>query len=98
MKSALPAPTKAEARRFIAIKLDVGCIACWIEHEVYTPCEIHHLLDTGRRRGHSYSIGLCHPHHQGADGIHRAKRAFRKAYGTDDELLEITNKRIDELA
>ena len=96
MKTALPSPTKDEARRMEIIASQVGCIACWIDHKVYTPCQIHHLLDTGRRRGHQYSIGLCYNHHQGNGGIHRAKRAFRNQYGTDDDLLDLTNERIEQ--
>ena len=94
MKSSLPNPTKAESRRMEIIKSEIGCIACWIDVNMYCPPAIHHLLDTGRRRGHRYTIGLCEgaiDHHQGNNGIHRAKRSFREKYGTDDELLRMTN-------
>jgi len=87
-------PTKAESARMEIIKSQVGCIATYSEHGGYTPCEIHHLLDTGRRRGHAFTIGLTYEHHQGKNGIHKAKKAFRDNYGTDDSLLALTNERI----
>ena len=91
MKTALPNPTKAESRRMEIIKSEIGCIASWIDGLPYTPCEIHHLMDTGRRRGHAFTIGLTPDQHQGNNGIHKAKRSFREKYGTDDELLKMTN-------
>jgi hypothetical protein len=98
MKTALPAATKAQKRRWRIIKEELGCIACWIEHNKYVPACIHHLLDTGSRRGHDFTIGLCEQgadHHQGNDGIHRAKKAFRLKYGSDDELLDLTNTLVE---
>ena len=94
MKTALKPVTKDQARRMQIIAMEIGCAACWVDTGLYVEPEIHHLLDTGRRRGHEYTIGLCHPHHQGKDGIHRAKRAFRTRYGSDGELLQATNDRI----
>lgn len=96
MKSGLPAITKAEARRMEIIKTQVGCVASYIDFGGNTPCEIHHLLDTGGRRGHAFTIGLTYEHHQGNNGIHKAKRSFRERYGTDDELLELTNRLVTE--
>jgi len=62
----------------------------------------------GKRRGHDFTIGLCGWHHQGIPPVLMAltarinlgpshklhKMAFRARYGTDDQLLETTNKLI----
>lgn len=63
----------------------------------------------GKRRGHDYTIGLSRWHHQGIppEGMNERearvlcgpsyklhKMAFRARYGTDDQLLETTNKLI----
>ena len=97
MKTGLKPATKAESRRMEIIKNSVGCIATRIKYGVYAPCEIHHLLDTGRRRGHAFTIGLTYANHQGPNGIHRAKRRFQEEYATDDELLAETNWLIEAI-
>ena len=94
MKTALPAVTKAQSERMGLIVREIGCIACFLDTDTYHEGVIHHLLDTGRRISHDHTICLCEgliDHHQGNDGIHRAKRKFRGKYGTDDELLALTN-------
>jgi len=63
----------------------------------------------GKRRGHDFTIGLSRWHHQGIppEGMNECqarvalgpsyklhKMAFRARYGTDDQLLETTNKLI----
>ena len=63
----------------------------------------------GKRRGHDFTIGLSPWHHQGIPpkGMNERqavvilgpsyklhKMAFRARYGTDDQLLETTNKLI----
>ena len=75
------------------IKRDIGCIACYKDHGVFgTPAHAHHLLSGGRRISHLHTIGLCELHHVGADGIHTRKRWVRDTYGTDNELLALTNE------
>lgn len=63
-----------------------------------------------KRRGDDYSIPLCGWHHRGAispgrtaswmayffgPSLARSSKRFRDRYGTDDELLEIVNSRLD---
>lgn len=63
-----------------------------------------------KRRGDDYSIPLCGWHHRGDPMQHwlarnmavifgpslaRSSKRFRDRYGTDDELLEIVNSRLD---
>lgn len=81
----------------------LGCIVCWIE-QVYSPAEIHHILDGGRRRGHKYVLPLCFPHHRGGcDGTtinfisrHPYKARFEERYGTEERLLERVSTRLHE--
>lgn len=77
-----------------------GCIACRIDGNPGTPCELHHLRETagmGQRASDNEVIGLCAAHHRGTmhrpgrDGhvpsIHLDRRAFIAEYGTELELL-----------
>lgn len=71
----------------------LGCIVCRLQ-QVYSPAEIHHILDGGRRKGHRFVIPLCVPHHRagsgGAGGFisrHPYKARFESEYGTESELL-----------
>ena len=93
MKSSLKNATAAESKRMDIIKRDIGCIACYIEYHVLeTPASAHHLLSGGRRISHLHTIPLCYDHHQGERGIHTRKRWVRDTYGTDNELLALTNE------
>ena len=112
MKTALPAPTIVEQRRFYRFQ-DVGCVACLqLNPPRQSVPEVHHLLSGGRRRGHRYSIPLCPWHHRGvaeqtaiarlqlgpsmADGPEN----FRAHFGSDNDLLEMTDAivaKFDEL-
>lgn len=102
MKTGLPPATKEQKERFRLLKEEIGCIACWLDTGRYNPANVHHLLDTGTRRGHSFTIPLCEGeftnHHTGNTlSIHRTKKEFAKTYGTDDELLEMTNIILDKI-
>lgn len=91
-------PTKAEARRMDILKHDVGCIACRMEGLDYIPPDIHHIVDGGRRLGHSHTVPLCPWHHRGrgpempGPSLARNKRKFIERYGAEPKLLKITNK------
>jgi len=88
MKSSLPAPTRAENRRFYILKFEIGCL-----NHPGTPAEAHHLIDpkTGKRISHAATIPLCLICHH---DIHSRKRWFRAEYGRDEFLLQITNMRV----
>lgn len=85
--------TKAEKAWFRAVQ-DMGCIVCLRNGFPGTPCEIHHVHRNGRRVDHFHSIGLCVTHHRNGNRDHVArhptKARFEAAYGTEWELLEIT--------
>lgn len=91
------APTVAEKAWMDAIT-DLGCIACLIDGHAGTPAAVHHLLRGGQRIGHLFTIPLCDPgHHQngqqaGKVSRHPWKTRFEAIYGTEAELLELTQQ------
>lgn len=95
MKSSLPAPTKAEERRFEIIKREIGCIVC-IEANLYSEANAHHILSAGKRISHLATIPLCNYHHTGQISIHGTRKDFIEDYGTEMKLLEKTNKLVAE--
>ena len=104
--------TVAESARIVLVKR-LGCICCMLNRQMgiptafFGPCEAHHLLSGGRRRGHDATIGLCRWHHQAVrpyeamttdetverfgPGVATGSKPFHAMYGTDDELLEFQN-------
>lgn len=86
--------TPAERKRAGIIRAEIGCIACIIDgNRDPVPAYLHHCLDTGVRRGHMFSYGLCDEHHVGNDcSIHKTKRKFNAIYGTDDDLIAMTDE------
>lgn len=82
--------------------LRIGCIACIVSGHGFRQPVQHHLLSGGRRIGHLSSIGLCDPgHHQYGDGKviisrHPWRKRFEAAYGTEAELLALTQKLVRE--
>jgi len=85
-----------EESEYINKILTLGCIICRLEHECFTPPEVHHIIEGGKRKGHLFSIPLCVPHHRGnSDGSrhpyisrHPYKARFEGSYGTEAELLD----------
>lgn len=78
-----------------------GCIACRMDGNPGTPCELHHIRETagmGQRASDDDVLPLCPMHHRGTmhrpgrDGhvpsIHLDRLAFIAEYGTELELLE----------
>lgn len=102
-------PTMAESARIVLVK-QLGCICCMLNRAqgmptaFFGPCEAHHLLSGGRRRGHDATIGLCQWHHRAVrpyealterktierfgPSVATGSKPFHAMYGTDDELLE----------
>lgn len=63
-----------------------------------------------KRRGHEYTVPLCTWHHRGigdrnvdskamtalyGPSLARQPRLFREVFGTDDELLALTNEKLE---
>lgn len=80
--------TKADRRRMGIVK-ECGCVVCGS-----APCQAHHLLSGGVRRGHRYTVGLCEQHHW---QVHNEKFAFYEAWNTSDEkMLADTDRLVAE--
>lgn len=107
-------PTKAEKKRMARI-VELGCVACRLDGDWPEACglpEIHHLLDGGVRRGHSFTVGLGSWHHRGivvpafgqieamtrsfGPSLYHDARDFHARYGSDEELLAYQNKLLAE--
>lgn len=111
-------PTREESSWIEAVKLG-PCMACLVladrgliaRHLANGPCDAHHLLSGGIRRGHLYTIGLCAWHHRRVPdwgymvpdmletfgpSLLDGSKAFREMFGTDDELLERQRKQVAE--
>ena len=92
---------KAE-KGWMAAVADLGCIVCLQAGFGYVPCCVHHILESGRRKGHLHTIGLCPSHH--ASGVKTAEfcsrhpwvREFEKRYGTEESLLKQTQGLIND--
>lgn len=76
----------------------LGCIVCLLFRHVFSPPDVHHMLDGGRRRGHLFSIPLCPMHHRSgrndAEVVSRDQnqRRFEARYGTEESLLAKTRE------
>ena len=105
-KFTMPPMTPTERSiRFNAIAL-IGRIACRQKYRAYSPCIIHHLcgLDStrkglGGKADDRETIGLCAPHHKGSGvgvSYHDAPETWEKIFGTQQDLLAITNGYIEK--
>ena len=86
----------------------VGCVACRLDGFLNRCIQVHHLNIGGKagqkRRGHDFTIPLCPWHHQGQDtgiclgpSLALESRKFRERYGSDDDLLAMTNSLLETL-
>jgi hypothetical protein len=95
---------KADKERYDLL-IQLGCIVCLIHKGIYTPPQIHHPY--GRKGdGNQKTIGLCYCHHMADQenplnpeytSRHPYKKRFEARYGTEAELLEETNRRLEKL-
>lgn len=71
------APTKAEDAR-IKRMLRLGCVCCMESMGLWQQPECHHIVISGSRLGHAYTLPICPGHHRDAwtDGqrAHYAER------------------------
>ncbi|WP_158597913.1 Ref family recombination enhancement nuclease [Noviherbaspirillum saxi] len=86
-------PPTLEEREWMSFVASFGCVVCWLQKKVKSPCAVHHIVEGGQRKGHMWTIGLCDPgHHQGAPtgsekiSRHPWKKRFEAEYGTEYEL------------
>jgi hypothetical protein len=80
----------AEESAWMAFVAGFGCVVCWNDHGQRTPCDVHHIVEGGRRLGHLWTIGLCPGHHRnnepGKLARHVNKSRFEATYGDEYEL------------
>jgi Recombination enhancement, RecA-dependent nuclease len=93
--------TKAEKAHWDRVA-EFGCIACRIDGYRNNIVSIHHCDGRTKKGAHMKVIALCAGHHQDGTGndknmlaIHPFKRRFEAKYGTQQKLIEITNKLIE---
>ena len=79
---------------------ELGCVVCLRYYGVHTQPLIHHLTgikyrSTGKKASDDHTIPLCATHHQYPNkdnpSIHTDPKLFTEMYGTQEELLNITN-------
>lgn len=90
-------PSKLISKHYQALT-KLGCVLCLHLGYRGTPCEIHHIRRFGMKRDRSPVIGLCPEHHRGNTGVHGlGRKSFAVRYNiTEEELLDITNKLLQE--
>lgn len=82
-------------RRHMARVADLGCIACFNQHGIYSPSTVHHIRKQGAKTDHYKTIPLCPPHHLqqfGPQALHSSLRDFEAKHGTEYELLDQVNE------
>jgi hypothetical protein len=74
--------------------VDLGCIVCKLYFNVYSPPELHHVKISGQSsmgKKQAEKIPLCPNHHRNsAMAFHVNRKAFNKAYGSQEYLLTKT--------
>ncbi len=95
-------PTKSDRDRFDKL-YELGCIVCLRDLELFTPTAVHHLQGQSKKGCHQLTIPLCGKHHQEPSNfgywVSRhgdGRKAFEDAYGSEQELLRLTNEMIGE--
>ena len=94
-------PSKSDKDRMNRVA-SLGCIVCKAFYGVYSPALIHHLTGLKYRsigkKAKEY-IPICQAHH--VDGnkehpsVHGQPELFKQKYGSQEFLLNYTNKFID---
>jgi Recombination enhancement, RecA-dependent nuclease len=105
-KREAPMTYKERDARF-ALLTRLGCIACRLQYGVYSEPTIHHLtgldssrLGNGGKADDRETIPLCPRHHQHYGigvSLHDGIETWEEIYGTEKELLDITNQLIGRM-
>ena len=93
-------PTKLEKLHWSRVAA-IGCIACALDGEENQTVSIHHTDGRTKPGAHKKVLPLCAGHHQDGTGndremiaIHPWKSRFEARYGTQEQLLELTEQLI----
>lgn len=108
-----PRPRIDDIERFAKLYA-LGCVVSKIYFNRWEPAEIHHLVEGRKRLGHQFTIPLSPWFHRGipplADmrpseavealgpSLALSKRDFVNRFASERELLEETNKLIEQVA
>lgn len=102
----MTAHSKKDTERFRRLN-EMGCIVCRQTFGAFVQSEVAHCTSRGRRIGHQATIPLCPWHHRGVPmgslsqkamrelygpSFAKSKAEFEEAFGTEQKLLEETNK------
>lgn len=97
---------KEQKERFEQMKL-LGCVCCRLDDlKTWVYPEIHHFTIANQRISHDYTAPLCKAHHTGDEkhhtgmytlSWHKHRAKFRQAYGTDTELVDVTNQFLERM-
>lgn len=96
--------SKADKARADKLR-ELGCIVCLLEFGEVTPSAIHHIDGQTKKNCHKLTIPLCPNHHQIKDNFSEprwisrhgdGRAAFEGRYGTEQYLLDETNRLINE--
>lgn len=88
----MTSPTKKQRERWEKLR-QMGCCICGAND-----VEIHHAFTgAGGRKNHDLVLNLCAEHHRGKTGLHgMGRKAFTRTYGTEQELLDKSQKMLHE--
>ena len=95
-------PTKQEKEYWDRIA-SLGCICCRIDGRFNPLVSIHHIEGRTKKGCHRKVLALCAGHHQDGTGndrtmiaVHPWKARFEDRYGTQEQLMEMTNHLLGE--
>jgi len=112
MHSKAKPPTKSERKRWDLFReIGCVYCWLFLGHRGFE-ADVGHLLDGGVRRGHSETVPSCFYHHRGilptgcpdratarrdlGPSLTDGSRPFRDRFGSDDRVLALVNRLIDE--
>ncbi len=99
----------AKQRARMAKVKQLPCVACRKRGAPFQcgVTEVHHLLNSSKRRGHDFTVSLCTWHHRAVPligctskamtdtfgpSLRLASKKFHEVFGDDDSLLAETNR------
>ncbi len=113
MKHSTRKPRIADIERFAKLRA-IGCVVSKIYFNRWEPAEIHHLVEGRKRLGHQFTIPLSPWFHRGipplgdmrpseatkalGPSLALSKRDFVERFATERDLLEETNKLIEQVS
>jgi len=88
----------ADEKKWMNDIVQLGCIVCWREFDLYTEPEVHHIAGKTKPGSHLLTIPLCTKHHRSGENNpawvsrHPWKNEFIGRYGSELDLLAATKE------